>query len=280
MSTNGPPSEKSDLGRHLSCLHTILFENISKIPETGNPKAERLRQLLDDINSILNRPTSSYLTQISQTTSETVFARQQNRDITEHSAISQVNNTQRRTSSTGNNVCTEPTSTKSTEKTLAGTFQSLFNHMGTLPKRNGKEKGNLSAQNSVDAKAGILSIPPPHHEQRFQNNRTSTGNKTGHIGTGGPSVQISSGLSYGPDADSIDITSSSSSNSLTQSPSTAAMTRQHGYNILDKHHLGTNCTSFANKKGPSLGSGQHGMSTISLDDTSSDDSTYSSQVIT
>merc|ERR1711936_1128644 len=56
--------------------------------------------------------------------------------------------------------------------------------------------------------------------------------------------------------------SSSSSNSLTQSPSTAAMTRQHGYNILDKHHLGTNCTSFANKKGPSLGSGQHGMSTI------------------
>ena len=103
----------------MSCLHTILFENISKIPETGNPKAERLRQLLDDINSILNRPTSSYLTQISQTTSETVFARQQNRDITEHSAISQVN-TQRRTSSTGNNVCTEPTSTKSTEKTLAG----------------------------------------------------------------------------------------------------------------------------------------------------------------
>lgn len=66
------PLEKTDLGRHLSCLHTILFENISKVNATEHPKAVRLRQLLDDINSVLHRPTIPELEKISQPTMTTL----------------------------------------------------------------------------------------------------------------------------------------------------------------------------------------------------------------
>eukprot|EP00095_Tigriopus_kingsejongensis_P009722 maker-scaffold748_size102973-snap-gene-0.12 protein:Tk09722 transcript:maker-scaffold748_size102973-snap-gene-0.12-mRNA-1 annotation:"probable ras gtpase-activating protein isoform x2" len=65
------PLEKTDLGRHLSCLHCILFENISKIP-SDNPKTQRLRELLDEINNILHRPTIPQLEQISQSTLTTL----------------------------------------------------------------------------------------------------------------------------------------------------------------------------------------------------------------
>ncbi|TRY78202.1 hypothetical protein TCAL_13221 [Tigriopus californicus] len=61
------PLEKTDLGKHLSCLHCILFENIGKMP-SDNAKALRLRELLDDINNILHRPTINQLQQISQPT--------------------------------------------------------------------------------------------------------------------------------------------------------------------------------------------------------------------
>lgn len=65
------PLEQSDLGKNLSCLHTILFENISKIT-VDNSTSVRLRQILDEINSILHRPTIPQLEQISQPTMKTL----------------------------------------------------------------------------------------------------------------------------------------------------------------------------------------------------------------
>ncbi|QQP51171.1 Putative Ras GTPaseactivating proteinlike, partial [Caligus rogercresseyi] len=64
-------ADRFDLGRHLSCVHSILFENVSLLnPE--NESALRLRQLLDDLNSRLHRPTIPQLEQISQPTLKTL----------------------------------------------------------------------------------------------------------------------------------------------------------------------------------------------------------------
>lgn len=117
------PVEKSDLGRHLSCLHTILFENISKLP-VDNPKSIRLRQLLDDINSIMNRPTIPQLEQISQPTMKTLKKMQSSNS----------------SSSNG-------------EKTFAGI---TLPWIGTLPKKNKTNNNNGNSNN--------LSHPAPHHE--------------------------------------------------------------------------------------------------------------------
>merc|ERR1711981_1146260 len=68
------PVEKYDLGRYLSSLHTILFENVSKLP-TDNAKSVKLRELLDDISNILKRPTIPQLEQISQPTMTTLAER-------------------------------------------------------------------------------------------------------------------------------------------------------------------------------------------------------------
>ena len=88
--------------------------------------------------------------------------------------------------------------------------------------------------------------------------------------------QMSSNRQTGPmpyDIDSIDDTSSSSITSLTPSP--GALAGRQGASWDNKHHLSNMSGKQSNKKG-----GIHiGMSTVSLDDTSSDDSTYSSQVI-
>jgi hypothetical protein len=63
------PVEKSELGRNLSCLHTILSENISTMSST---KSARLRQLLDGINAILHRPSIPQLEEISRPTLKTL----------------------------------------------------------------------------------------------------------------------------------------------------------------------------------------------------------------
>ena len=62
------------LFRYLSSLHTILFENVSKLP-TDNAKSVKLRELLDDISNILKRPTIPQLEQISQPTMTTLAER-------------------------------------------------------------------------------------------------------------------------------------------------------------------------------------------------------------
>ena len=232
LSTNGPPSEKSDLGRHLSCLHTILFENISKIPDKGNPKAERLRQLLDDINSILNRPSDSYLRQISQTTMETVVERQQSREKPENGRTSQDLDIQRRGSSAMGNGSND-TATKSNDKSFAGAIKLRLSGMtNTLPKKD-KPK-------------------PVSTQERLSNSRTSK-----------PAPHMSSNIKTGPmnfDGDSIDDTSSSSITSLTPSPGALA-TRQPAY--LDRHLPNPNSKVSHGKGGIHIG-----MSTVSLDDTS------------
>lgn len=75
------PVEKADLGKYLSSLHTILFENVSKLP-IDNQKSVKLRQLLDDINSIMKRPTIPQLEQISQPTLDTLKMKQETKSET------------------------------------------------------------------------------------------------------------------------------------------------------------------------------------------------------
>lgn len=90
--------------------------------------------------------------------------------------------------------------------------------------------------------------------------------------TSKPAPHMSSISKTGPmnyDGDSIDDTSSSSITSLTPSPASQAA-RQAAY--MDKHLLNINSKVSHGKGGAHIG-----MSTVSLDDTSSDDSTYSSQ---
>merc|ERR1719150_1269879 len=51
-------NDKGDLGRHMSNLHTILVENVSKVPQNDqhNYKLEMLRTILNDISNNLHRP--------------------------------------------------------------------------------------------------------------------------------------------------------------------------------------------------------------------------------
>ena len=175
---------------------------------------------------------------------ETVnFKRQESRDKTDSIGSQDL----RRTSGTGTNACTE-TGIKSDKQTFASTIQTIFS---TLPKKDkNKEKQVVSVPRT--------SHVAPHHEH-FQGNRNLNG-KTG-TGTAFP------GMNCGQDGD--DDTSSSS---ISESPS-APMGRQHSYihpSLMDKSTKGQ-------IKGK-IGIGHGAPSTMSLDDTSSDDSTYSSQV--
>ena len=90
--------DKSELGRHLSILHTILFENVSKVP-SDSPIAIKLRQLLDDINSSLDRPTIPQLERISQSTLDTL---KQNQGATTTAATTTTQQPQASSSSSAN----------------------------------------------------------------------------------------------------------------------------------------------------------------------------------
>jgi len=78
---SGPPPEdwihglnlgndRGDLGRHMSSLHTILVENVSKIPGDANPSScmENLRTILNDISNNLHRPSTTTLDSIAEPT--------------------------------------------------------------------------------------------------------------------------------------------------------------------------------------------------------------------
>jgi hypothetical protein len=65
----------ADLGRHLANLQTILSEHAPKITAqegAAGARAARLRDILDDVNSLLHRPTIPQLEQISQPTMTTL----------------------------------------------------------------------------------------------------------------------------------------------------------------------------------------------------------------
>ena len=61
-------ADKGDLGRHLSSLHTILVENISKVPEDNKHNLDHLKTVLNEINSNLHRPLTSTLDNIAEPT--------------------------------------------------------------------------------------------------------------------------------------------------------------------------------------------------------------------
>ena len=178
---------------------------------------------------------------------ETVVERQQSREKPESSRISQDMDIQRRGSGVTNNGSND-TEGKNSERSFAESIKLRISGMtNTLPKKREDKTKPVSTQ------AGL------------SNPRTSK-----------PAPHMSSNRHTGPmtyDGDSIDDTSSSSITSLTPSPGALAG-RQAAY-LDTKHHLPTMNSKVSHGK-----SGIHlGMSTVSLDDTSSDDSTYSSQVI-
>jgi len=61
-------SDRVDLGKHSSLLHTILVENISKIPAASNVNFDELKTILNDINGSLHRPTTKILDSIAEPT--------------------------------------------------------------------------------------------------------------------------------------------------------------------------------------------------------------------
>ena len=153
------PVEKSDLGKYLSSLHTILFENVSKLP-IDNQKSVKLRQLLDDINSILKRPTIPQLEKISQPTLDTLKMKQE--------------------------------TTKSETKTFAGI---PIPWLGTLPKKS-KNNGlshpapHHSATNLVLKSTSTASVKSPMNTAMGMNEGVSLSSETSSSSTspspGGP----------------------------------------------------------------------------------------------
>jgi len=76
---SGPPPEdwihglgeqRGALGRHLSSLHTVLVENVGKVPASQEEGSglERLRTILNDISNNLHRPSTSILESIAEPT--------------------------------------------------------------------------------------------------------------------------------------------------------------------------------------------------------------------
>ena len=128
--------EKADLGKYLSSLHTILFENVGKL-DVENAKSVKLTQLLDELNAILKRPTSSKLAQISQPTTTTLAIKQE----------------------------PSPTSPEKV-KTFAGI---PIPWLGTLPKpkekKQPKQSQNVdpSRSNNCQQSNGSMSVVAPHH---------------------------------------------------------------------------------------------------------------------
>jgi hypothetical protein len=236
------PVEKSDLGRYLSSLHSMLFENLSKLP-LDNHKSIRLRQLLDDLNAILKRPTIPQLELISQPTLNTLKKMQ-----------------------TENNTASGA-SGRSEVKTFAGI---TIPWLGTLPKKN-KNSSN-----------GGLSHPAPHHEAPKTTFfvKPSAKSPVNVLGPQTEGVSLSSETSSsstsltpspgGPIKDGGRInwdggaTSSSSSSSVL-----AGTTGRH------KHHNSSTMDPYLIQRRTSK---MKFPSSMSLDETdSSDDSTYSSQ---
>jgi len=271
------PVEKADLGKYLSSLHTILFENVAKL-DSENAKSVKLTQLLDELNAILKRPTSSKLAQISQTTTTTLAKK----------------NPQ------------EPT-TPEKVKTFAGI---PIPWLGTLPKPKEKKikPQNLSSDSRSNNQQsnGSMSVVAPHHatsgttqimvEQKSPGilgvpvavqvpggavkplTQALNTTLTDHVGVPlsplGPESSDDSSITPSPNGQGRTTwrsgvgnagdtsTSTSSSDILSSGMATTERQRLHTKPGLDPYR---NRKSHLNH------------SSMSLDDTSSDDSTYSSQ---
>ena len=66
----GAGARPGQLGRHLSSLHTVLVENVGKVPASQEEGVglERLRTILNDISNNLHRPSTSILESIAEPT--------------------------------------------------------------------------------------------------------------------------------------------------------------------------------------------------------------------
>jgi len=264
------PVEKADLGKYLSSLHTILFENVAKL-DGENAKSVKLTQLLDELNAILKRPTSSKLAQISQPTTTTLAIKQE----------------------------PSPTSPEKV-KTFAGI---PIPWLGTLPKpkekKQPKQSQNVdpSRSNNCQQSNGSMSVVAPHHatsgttqimvEQKSPGNlgipvavqvpggavKSLNTTLTDHVGVPlSPESSDDSSITPSPNGQGRttwtrgDTSTSTSSSDILSSGMATTDRRYHPYNKpgLDP---------YLNRKSHH----NHKASSMSLDDTSSDDSTYSSQ---
>jgi len=64
----GESSERGELGRHLSILHTVLVESVCKVPADESHSLEPLKTVLNDISNNLHHPTSTTLDSIAEPT--------------------------------------------------------------------------------------------------------------------------------------------------------------------------------------------------------------------
>ena len=194
------PVEKADLGKYLSSLHTILFENVAKL-DGENPKSVKLTQLLDELNDILKRPTSSKLAQISQITTDTLRDKQK-----------------------------DPSPSPPIKNTVLGI---PIPWLGTLPKNKTKENNPKKPERSSNN--GSMSAVAPHMAQSGKTQimvETSPGQPLGAVSA----VQVSVGNSR-PKTPLVNTTltdvlgvplspeSSDTNSSMTPSPNGQARTR-------------------------------------------------------
>ena len=240
------PVEKSELGRHLSLLHTILFENISKVP-ADHPKSAKLRQLLDNINSFLNRPTIPQLEQISQPTLKTL----------------------EKVQSTPNNGATSTT--------FAGI---TLPWLGTLPKKN---KQSHPAPHHEAPKLGIFGKNKgPNGSASAALGSVLACGPSAADGISPSSETSSSSTSLTPELASKDrrwtgVASASSSQS-SASGVIAGGRHRHPGTANDPSYIVQNATTVVTGSQKHQRSSKLFSSSMSLDETdSSDDSTYSSQ---
>jgi hypothetical protein len=239
------PVEKADLGKYLSALHTILFENASKVPGE-NPKSVKLRSLLDEINSILKRPTIPQLEQISTPTMDTLKIKAEEK-----------------------------------QKTFAGI---PIPWLGTLPKKNKSHQNSsqlshpaphhTTSSHLLGKSTSAHAIKSPMNNALGVNEGVSLSSETSSSsasltpspGTGPGKSRPNIVGSNWPNDDRANSTSSSSSSSVILTGATGRHSH-HSSSTLDPYLLHQRRSS--KLKFPS---------SMSLDETdSSDDSTYSSQ---
>ncbi len=251
------PPEKTDLGRNLSCLHTVLYENVSKVSqqEADNASMAKLRQILDDISRLMRQPTIPTLEQISQSTMTTLEQKRRQQQQQQQST----------------------TTASTTSKGFSWTSW-------TLPKKNSSKSVVLGTNNaSASAAASSLSHPAPHH--------VIDGRSVVGAGVGGRQATFAN-----PEP-GISLSSDTSSSSTSPSPGTQIKIHHHHRSANLWPATGASSTKSTSSSSSSASSAilgtrghhqhatdlpsrkpNHFQSNMSLDDTdSSDDSTYSSQ---
>ena len=267
------PVEKSDLGRYLSSLHTILFENVSKLP-LDNANAVKLRKLLDDISNILKRPTIPQLELISQPTMETLKLKQDHKNSSSSGASNSENNhhpvVQTKSSRLGITIPWLGTLPKTKNKNQHHSHPAPHHEQKSTLVVSSKTSSSSSSSSSNNTNTASATLTPSHLKSPMHGlgpsevislSPSDTSDSSQSL-TPSPAGPMSTQRNWGGGATS---TTSSSGSEILGAPSS---TGRHLHDSYHHHH----------SKYRSASSKKIFTSSMSLDETdSSDDSTYSSQ---